>query len=208
MPRKCRNCVFWELSPLCAEAALEVGDPELEKEAWISQTLLEWGSCGRLAFHGRKPAGFVVYASPKFVPRAAEFPSGPVSADAALVTTVYVVPELVGKGVGRQLIQAAAADVRRKGIYAMEAFGDSRAEKDACMAPADFFRSVGFKTVAPDRNYPRLRMEMHGAITREAEAAADHDMQTEIDLLLLDSSSMALVKEGTGSPRQRGLQGF
>ena len=50
LPRSCRRCVFWELDPVTADRALVSGDPALEKEAWVSQTLLEWGSCGKLAY--------------------------------------------------------------------------------------------------------------------------------------------------------------
>ena len=41
---------------------MEAGDPELEKEAWISGTLLEWGSCGKIVYVDGVPAGFVLYA--------------------------------------------------------------------------------------------------------------------------------------------------
>ncbi len=136
-----------------------------------------------------------MYASPKFVPRAEEFPSGPVSTDAALIMTAYVAPELTGRGLGRQLIQAAATDVRRKGLYALEAFGDARGEGEACVAPADFFRSVGFKTVTPDHGYPRLRLEMHSAIASDAEAANENDMESEFDLLLLDTGHIDMIRE-------------
>ena len=50
LPRPCRQCVYWELDPVAAERACASGDPGLEKEAWVSQTLLEWGSCGKLAY--------------------------------------------------------------------------------------------------------------------------------------------------------------
>src|SRR6478609_3133720 len=42
LPRRCRRCVFWELDPVNGNRAVEAGDPGLEKEAWISSTLLEW----------------------------------------------------------------------------------------------------------------------------------------------------------------------
>nr|BFF22796.1 hypothetical protein GCM10025732_07610 [Glycomyces mayteni] len=170
VPRRCRACVFWELSPLCAEAARDVGEPAVEKEAWLSHTLLEWGGCGRIAYEGDAVAGFVTYASPKFVPRSMEFPSGPVSPDAALLMTAYVNPAYAGTGLGRQLVQTVAADVARRGIYALEAFGDARGEAGACLVPADFYRSVGFKTVRFDPRYPRLRLELRSAIDRGVEA--------------------------------------
>src|SRR5215831_2571102 len=40
LPYKCRKCVFWELDPVSHARAQEVGDPALEKEAWVSAMLL------------------------------------------------------------------------------------------------------------------------------------------------------------------------
>ena len=59
LPRRCRRCVFWELDPVAREAAEEAGDVELEKEAWVSATLLEWGSCGKIVYVDSLPAGYV-----------------------------------------------------------------------------------------------------------------------------------------------------
>ena len=57
LPKQCRKCVFWELAPHLAEQAAEYGSVELEKEAWVSGVLLEWGSCGKLARIDGLPAG-------------------------------------------------------------------------------------------------------------------------------------------------------
>src|SRR4051794_1926894 len=66
LPRPCRRCVYRELDPVSAERACATGDPGLEKEAWVSQTLLEWGSCGKLAYVDGMPAGYVMYAPPAY----------------------------------------------------------------------------------------------------------------------------------------------
>ncbi len=185
VPGRCRSCVFWELSPLCADSG-EVGDPGLEKEAWVSQTLLEWGGCGRIAYEGERVAGFITYASPKFVPRSVEFPSGPVSPDAALLMTAYVKPAYSGTGLGRQLVQAVASDMARRGVYALEAFGDARAESNACLVPADFYRSVGFKTVRADPRYPRLRLELRPVTGRDSEASEPAELPEPVEWFELD----------------------
>ncbi|SDD57519.1 Acetyltransferase (GNAT) family protein [Glycomyces harbinensis] len=190
VPGRCRACVFWELSPLRAEAAREVGEPALEKEAWLSHTLLEWGGCGRIAYEGEAVAGYVTYASPKFVPRSMEFPSGPVSPDAALLMTAFVSPAYAGTGLGRQLVQTVAADVARRGIYAIETFGDARGESNACLVPADFYRSVGFKTVRSDPRYPRLRLELRSAIDRSVEAEEAMELHDPVEWFRLDDTEL------------------
>lgn len=177
LPRRCRGCVFWELSPECGKSA-QSHDPGMEKEAWVSATLLEWGSCGRIAYVDGVPAGYVLYAAPRHVPRAAEFPSGPASADAALLTTAHIVPAYSAMGLGRLLVQETARDLSRRGVSAIEAFGDNRGESGACVAPADFFRSVGFKTVKAHPHYPRLRMELRTTLQSD-QGAAELDVEIE-----------------------------
>ncbi|WP_446678527.1 GNAT family N-acetyltransferase [Actinoallomurus acaciae] len=165
LPTRCRKCVFWELDPVSMQRAEDAGDPALEKEAWISSTLLEWGSCGKLAYVDGVPAGFVMYAPPLYVPRSVAFPTSPVSADAALLMTAHIIPEFQGGGLGRMLVQGVAKDLTRRGVRAIEAFGDLRWEKPGCVLPAEYMLAVGFKTVRPHHRYPRLRLELKSAVS-------------------------------------------
>jgi hypothetical protein len=210
LPRRCRQCVFWELDPVAAERACATGDPALEKEAWVSQTLLEWGSCGKLAYVDGMPAGYVMYAPPAYLPRSMAFPTSPVSADAALLTTAHVVGPFAGGGLGRMLVQGVARDLTKRGIRAIEAFGDARfgdseddrpagrsgdrpadrpaAERGSCLAPADFFLSVGFKTVRPHPRYPRLRLELRTALSWKS------DVEYALERLLGSMSPESLLR--------------
>jgi GNAT superfamily N-acetyltransferase len=165
LPRRCRRCVFWELDPVSRERAEEAGDPALEKEAWVSATLLDWGSCGKIVYVDSVPAGFIMYAPPMYVPRAVAFPTSPVSADAVLLMTAHVMPEFAGGGFGRMLIQGVAKDLTRRGVKALEAFGDAKWEKPGCVIPADHLLAVGFKTVRQHPRYPRLRLELKNALS-------------------------------------------
>jgi GNAT superfamily N-acetyltransferase len=165
LPHQCRSCVFWELDPVSRERAESAGDPGLEKEAWVSALLLEWGSCGKLVQIDGTTAGYVLFAPPAYVPRSVAFPTSPVSSDAALLMTARVLPEFAGAGLGRMLVQAVAKDVARRGVRAIEAFGDSRWEAPACVLPTDFLLSVGFKTVRPHLRYPRLRLDVKSTVS-------------------------------------------
>lgn len=176
LPKKCRRCVFWELAPHIREQAEEFGQTDLEKEAWVSSVLLEWGSCGRIVMLGDVPAGYVLYAPPGAVPRAAAFPTSPVSADAVLLTALKVLPEFAGGGLGRMLVQAVAKDLTRRGVHAVEAFGDAKpTEESTCVVPAEFLQQVGFKTVHAHPRWPRLRLELRTALTwkEDVEAALE-----------------------------------
>ncbi len=174
----CRSCVFWELDEVAGRRAIEAGDPELEKEAWVSAALLEWGSCGTIAYAGDTPVGYAIYAPAAFVPRSKLFPTSPISADAIQLVTARVDPELRGQGLGRALVQAAARSLVRRGTRAIEAFGDARNNEPSCLLPADFLLAVGFKTIRPHPKWPRLRLDLRTGITltEEVEVALDRIM--------------------------------
>jgi GNAT superfamily N-acetyltransferase len=178
LPKRCRACVFWELDPVSGEAAAKAGRPELEKESWISAVLLDWGSCGRVVYVDGRPAGFLLYAPPAYVPRSGVFPTSPVSPDAVQLVTAYLLPEFQGQGLGRMMVQAVAKDLLRRGFRAVEAFGDARWEGPSCLLPADHLLSVGFKTVRPHHRYPRLRLELRSTMTWRA------DVERALDQLL------------------------
>jgi hypothetical protein len=209
LPRPCRQCVFWELDPVSAQRACAAGDPALEKEAWISQTLLEWGACGKLVYVDSAPAGFAMYAPPAYSARSMAFPTSPVSPDAALLMTAHVVTDFAGGGLGRMLIQGIARDLTKRGVKAIEAFGDASGEgiritgrrrssavdadaalgaSGACLAPADFFLSVGFKTVRAHPSYPRLRLDLRTALSWKS------DVEYALEKLLGSMSPEAILR--------------
>ena len=171
LPLGCQSCVFWELDPVRRQRAADAGECGAEKEAWVSATLLEWGSCGRVAYVDGDPAGYVLYAPAVFLPGADAFPTSPVSEDAVLLATAVVLPEYAGQGLGRVLMQTVVKDlVKRGGIRALEAIGDTRAPArdegyGGCVLPADYLLRVGFKTHRPHPRYPRMRLELRTALT-------------------------------------------
>lgn len=188
LPRRCRRCVFWELDPVSKERCEEAGFPELEKEAWISATLLEWGSCGKIAYVDGVAAGYVLYAPPAYVPRSVAFPTSPVSPDAVLLMTAQVLPEFAGGGLARVLVQTAAKDLVRRGVKAMEAFADLKWEQPECVLPIDPLLAVGFKTVRPHPRYPRLRLDLKATVSwRE-------DMEVALEKLLSSVSAEGALR--------------
>ena len=72
------------------------------------------------------------------MPRSVAFPTSPVSADAVLLMTAHIIPEFTGGGLGRMLIQGMAKDLTRRGVKAIEAFGDLKWEEPSCVVPADY----------------------------------------------------------------------
>lgn len=216
LPRHVRRCVFWEVDP--ENLAQLSGGPtggsrdrtdfisEFDKEAWVSMVLLEWGTCAQVATQradqlapealpdrleaGRslQTVGTAFYAPPGRVPRAAHFPTAPVSPDAVLLTSIRANPGM--PGVAEGLLQAVIEDLTRRGVRAIEAFGIVRAADDGgftdadlvdaerlrsvetcpnCMIDQHFLTDAGFKIVASHHRYPRLRLELDEGLGWKAE---------------------------------------
>jgi hypothetical protein len=221
LPKHARRCVYWEVDPSTLRADDQLSDPEFEKEAWLSMVMLEWGSCGQLAVQcpeGNPAAdndiphsaddepclGYAFYAPPRAVPRARSFPTGPVSADAVLLTTLGVESGHGNEGLPRSLIAAVVGDLVRRGVRALEAFGhtgevsellDPRlvppdlqpvvevlgdCSVDQCVLDVDLLQDAGFVVVAQHRYFPRLRLELEQGLGWKAdvEAALERLLET------------------------------
>jgi hypothetical protein len=203
LPKHVRRCVFWEVDPATLSSGDYLPDPEFEKEAWLSMVMLEWGSCGQIAAKApvegsddEQPClGYILYAPPRAVPRAMRFPTGPVSADAVLLTSMGTEPGQAD-GLPHALISQVVSELVRRGVRALEAFGrtvetaelldddavdpELRRSVEAlgdcsfeqCMIPADFLLDAGFTVVAPHRYFPRLRLELDKGLGWKAEVEA------------------------------------
>src|SRR5436190_11045544 len=153
LPAPCRSCAFWE-------GGERLPDPSA-KDDWLSAVLLDWGRCGRILYVDGVVAGFALYAPPEYVVGSPAFGAAKPSDDALLLMTARILPEYAAGGLGRVLIQSVVKDaLGRKGVKALEAYGDVQGEAGACILPADFLAAVGFKTIARHPRYPLLRMEL------------------------------------------------
>ena len=165
---QCAHCVFWELDPVRRAAAR--GVEAEEKAAWVSMVLREWGSCGRVAVVDGEVVGHMIWAPPVLVPSTGGFATAPVASDAVLLTTAFIDPAHRGGGLGRMLVQGMAKDlVKRGGVKAVEAFGDTRNRAGRCVVPADFLLSVGFSTVRAHAVNPRMRMDLRTTLSLREE---------------------------------------
>ena len=180
--------------------------------------MLEWGACGQMAVlcpdsmgddpvmpTGDEPClGYAFYAPPGAVPRARRFPSGPVSADAVLLTTLGVESSHGAEALPRTLIAAVVGDLVRRGVRALEAFGRTAdvtdlldptvvspvlrpvvdvlgdCSVDQCVLDVDFLQDAGFVVVSQHPYFPRLRLELEQGLGWKAdvEAALERLLET------------------------------
>ena len=95
-----------------------------------------------------------MYAPPAYVPRSVAFATSPVSPDAVLLMTAQVLPEFAGGGLGRMLLQAMAKDLTRRGVKAIEAFGDTKWESARVRAARRFPAGIGIQDGSAARAAP------------------------------------------------------
>jgi hypothetical protein len=153
LPVPCRSCAFWE----CGD---RIPDPSA-KDDWLSAVLLESGRCGKIVYVDGAVAGFALYAPPEYVSGTPAFGAARPSDDALLLMTARILPEFASGGLGRVLIQSVVKDaLGRRGVRALEAYGDLKGEEAACVLPSEFLTAVGFKTVQTHPRFPLLRMEL------------------------------------------------
>lgn len=165
---RARRCVYWQTDD--REGHGDAGDPEFEKEAWISHVALEWGVCGQVAKNGNEPAAAAFYSPPGMAPRSMCFPTSPVGADAILLAGMTV-ENGAPAGVLTALLDAVVVDLRSRGIKAIEAFGLTSGDTgditsrdgcgaDSCVPGRDFLVEHGFTVVAEHETHPRLRLDI------------------------------------------------
>lgn len=170
LPVRCRGCVFWELSPLERAIAVEA-DPEFEKEVWTSSLCLQQGSAGKVAWVDGRLIGYALAGPPGEFPRSESFPAR-VSKDAWFLATAYVVPDAVGRGIGKALVQAVLRDAKEHGKKALECFADRAWTGPDCMLPAEFCERIGFKVRRDHVRFPLMRIDVR-SIAKLTESAAE-----------------------------------
>lgn len=163
---------FAEPLSLCMDYAIEpvvlgtLGDDEAMfdvKHRWFHEVEQAWGRCGvALDLPGHDAAGYVIWAPPALSPGAQNHPTAPATPDAVLLHEVWVQPELRGSGLGKMLVQSAAADLVRRGEHkAIEAYASPRDGEG--VLPRAFLEAIGFHVKREHPRQPRLRMDLRGS---------------------------------------------
>jgi hypothetical protein len=160
-PGVCVDCVFWQSR----------GNRGVDKARWAERIEDEWGAWGTHYFgDGERLLGFMQFGPAEHFPRARELPAGPPSADAVLVTCVYLV-EGAARWVLQSLFLAAIGEARDRGVKAIETFGYRYPEGTTAhdrffvhrsIFPADFLADFGFYTVRAEGLVELARLELGG----------------------------------------------
>lgn len=173
----CSRCAFWEASLNDLVAPPDHREAVRAKRDWAVAVTERWGYCGVVAVQDGTTLGFLTMAPAVHVPRLAAFATTPVSQDAGVLMSVQVHEAYRQHGVGRQLVQAAAALLTRRDIRALEAVGTYH-DGPSCMLPTAWLESVGFRVVRAHPVTPRLRMDLQTAVRWKPDLSAAWDRLT------------------------------
>ena len=144
---------------------------------WVVEAVRAWGLCGwRIAGDGQTDAAVLVAPSQS-------------EAGSALVMQLWVAPNATGRGLGKRLVQGAAAALKANGARTILSRG-SRSHPSCGVPPRDFLRAVGFTRQLDERYY---RLDLNRAV------ASRNPLQS-----LLDRVTAAL-QPGPGEPAAGGL---
>ena len=160
-PFSCKYCIYWEFPEQCADPATETKDNAIRgKTDWLRRTNVLFGNCGRIAYVDGVAAGYAQYAPPELLPQAANYPAGPPSTGAVLISCLFLPQnQFRGLGLGSQILKSVLAELRQRGIEAVETFA-SKGRVDNPSGPVEFYFSKGFRIYRDDAEFPLLRLDL------------------------------------------------
>lgn len=160
-PFSCKYCIYWEFPEECRDPAEERKEDTIQmKLKWLRNTNRVFGNCGKIAYADGKPAGYAEYAPSELLPRSADYTSGPPSADAVLISCLFVPPkELRRSGIGTLLLRNIIHDLRERGIMALETFA-RKGQPENPSGPVEFYLKSDFRIHRDDIEFPIMRLDL------------------------------------------------
>ena len=159
IPDPCRRCLYWQTDGFSLKDATE--ETAQQKLKSLLRIQKDTGnSSGFIAYHNKKPVGFVQWAPAKYFPQAREYEHGPLSEDAAFLVCLYIRrEENRNKGLGTLILKAGISQIRQQGFKAIETFA-RRSSSDNPSGPLEFYLKNGFKMRRDGSDFPLVRLEL------------------------------------------------
>lgn len=159
-PESCSFCLYWEHPQEWNRLQSNANECLKRKAAWIKTVTEGFGCGGKLLYHEDKCVGWGQFAPIEYLPAVADHPSGPVSPDAVLLSCLFIGnPRLRKKGLGTRLLKAIIAELKHKGVKALETIA-RKGNPENPSGPAEFYLKAGFKVLRDDKEYPLLRFDL------------------------------------------------
>ena len=160
------------------------GRTEDEVPSWPNEVADLWGNCGAAAHVNATTPGYLTYAPAEMVAESSRAIIGVqadavFSAEAAVLVAVSVCRDYRGRGLGRELVRTAVAQLIKRQVGLVEVLGTfgsptSPADSDDGMVllPVAFWHAVGFRIVRPHPLTPTLRLDVASTVRRRPDLAA------------------------------------
>lgn len=147
-PYSCKYCLYWESDALDPSAIpIDCQSSFQRKLSWLKKTRQTFGNCGQIACIAGTVVGYAQYAPAKFLPTCKEYPTGPPTDDAILLSCLFLWDkDHRNVGIGSLLLTRILKDLGKRGMVAVETF----ARKDNPQNPSgpdSFYRKHGFRTL-------------------------------------------------------------
>jgi len=165
----CLGCVYWEL-PEEFDRGPSAQEMRTLKEEWLVAHTRS-ALLGKVAREEGEIVGCVQFGPPELYPQQSNYRSGPASADAMLVTCLFVKSEYRGRGLAKRLLSLAEAAARQAGYYAIETYA-RRGSSDNPSGPIELYQECGFALARDDPEFPLVRKALP-ASNGSPEAVAD-----------------------------------
>lgn len=169
LPAACEACVFWQEPDRTLDAR--------RKERWVERIESRLGRYGVVVREDGEFRGLLQYGPPEVFRRAQSMPAGPPGHDAALVTCAYLARH-DPVGVLERLLLEALADLKARGLAAVEAFAlDAHDDSDERGPHHTLFdravlERLGFMPVRAEGPVTLMRLPLGGLQEAPARAAS------------------------------------
>ena len=160
-PFSCKYCIYWEFPEECIDPAIEQKKDLIEKKlGWLRRVNNEWGNCGKTVYLEGQSIGYAQYAPATYLPRSADYGSGPPSDDAVLISCLFISQRQFRRlGVGRQVLHSIINELKQREKKAVETFA-RRGSSDNPSGPIELYLRDGFRIHRDDRESPLMRLDL------------------------------------------------
>lgn len=158
-PFSCKYCIYWEFPEECVEPITETQDNTMRRKTdWLRRTNELFGNCGKIAYVDGVAVGYAQYAPPEFLPNTANYPAGPPSSEAVIISCLFIPQNQFRRlGLGSQLLNSVLAELRQRRIDAVEIFA-RKGRADNPSGPVEFYVSNEFRIYRDEVEFPLLRL--------------------------------------------------
>lgn len=159
-PDCCAQCVFWQEPRRDRDGSI--------KARWAEDVERRFGAWGRILEEGDEFRGVIQYGPSTAFPRARQMPAGPPDRGSALITCAYLDGD-DPPGACERLLLEALADLKARGMRAVEAFGlhypdevplAARIDAHHTLFDRTFLQRFGFVAVRTEGQVSLMRLEL------------------------------------------------